>query len=54
MKPVRRNLAEKHLVLNSVERTHFIIVVLRRNMVGDEGRIIVNNKIDAVQDIKLM
>ena len=46
--------AKKHLTLNSVDLTHFIIVVLRRSMIGDEGRIIVKNKIDAIQDVKLM
>ena len=49
----KKSQAEKHLALNSVDMTHFIIVVLRRSIIGDEGRMIVNNRIDAAQDVKL-
>ena len=50
----KKSQAQKHLGLNSVERTNFIIVLLRRNMMIDGESIIVNNKINAVQDVKLM
>ena len=46
--------AEKRLMLDSVESTNFIIVLLRRSVLGDEGNRIVANKIHAVDDIRLM
>ena len=46
--------AEKQLALNSVDETKFIIVLLSRTVPGNEGNIIVSNKIDATHDITLM
>ena len=46
--------AEKRLILNSVQNTSFIIVLLRRNVLGDDGNLIVANKINSVNDINLM
>ena len=46
--------AEKRLVLNSIEDTAFVIVLLRRNIQGDDGNMIVENKITAVDDIRLI
>ena len=46
--------AEKRLVLNSVENTNFVIVLLRRSVFGDEGNRIIKNKINAVDDLRLM
>ena len=46
--------AEKRIVLNSIEQTAFVIVLLRRNIQGDDGNMIVQNKISAVDDIRLM
>ena len=44
----------KRLVLNSVENTNFVIVLLRRSVFGDEGNRIIKNKINAVDDLRLM
>ena len=46
--------AEKRLVLNSVENTNFVIVLLRRSVLGDEGNRIIKNKINAVDNLRLM
>ena len=46
--------AEKQLLLNSVNNTKFIIILLSRTVPGNEGNFIVNNKIDATNDIRLM
>ena len=46
--------AEKRLILNCVQNTQFIILLLRRAVQGDVGNIIVGNLISATDDIKLM
>ena len=46
--------AEKRHALNSVENTNFLIVILRRSVLGNEGNVIVDNKINATDDIRLM
>ena len=46
--------AEKKLMLKSVNETNFIIIILRRSVLGADGNLIVANKINAVLDIHLM
>ena len=48
------SLAEKRLFLKSSLETKFMVVLLRRSVLGDDGNFIVTNKIKAVDDIKLM
>ena len=47
-------LAEKRLFLKSANETNFITVLLRRSVQGEDGNEIVVNKINALDDIKLM
>ena len=48
------SLAEKRLFLKSSLETNFMVVLLRRSVLGDDGNFIVTNRIEAVDDIKLM
>ena len=50
----KQSQAEKRLVLNSIEDTAYVIVLLRRNIQGEDGNMIVKNKISAVDEIRLM
>jgi hypothetical protein len=49
-----QSLAEKRMFLKSSLQTDFIVVLLRRSVLGEEGNYLVTNKIEAVDDIKLM
>jgi hypothetical protein len=49
-----QSLAEKRLFLKTSLETDFMVVLLRRSVLGDDGNSIVTNKIEAVNDIKLM
>ena len=49
-----KSLAEKRLLLKHSHETNFMVVLLRRSVLGDDGNFIVTNRITAVDDIKLM
>ena len=49
-----QSLAEKRLFLKATVETNFLVVLLRRSVLGNDGNFIVTNRIKAVDDIKLM
>ena len=48
-----QSLAEKRLFLKASPETNFLVVLLRRSVLGDEGNFIVTNRIKSVEDIKI-
>ena len=49
-----QSLAEKRMFLKTSVETNFLVVLLRRSVLGNDGNFIVTNRITAVDDIKLM
>ena len=45
--------AEKQIYLKSVNQTEFIIILLRRSIKGENGPMIVQNKINSVEEVTL-
>ena len=48
-----QSLAEKRLFLKATVETNYLVVLLWRSALGDDGNFIVTNKINAVKDIKI-
>ena len=48
-----QSLAEKRLFLKASLETNFLVVLLRRSVLGDDGNFIVTNRIKSVEDIKI-
>ena len=49
-----QSVAEKRMFLKTSVETNFLVVLLRRSVLGNDGNVIVTNRIKAVDDIKLM
>ena len=49
-----QSLAEKRLFLKASLETNFLVILLRRSVLGDDGNFIVTNMVKSVDDIKIM